>query len=733
MTKLRAWRYLSVVMVVALILGVGAMAMPTSPALAAVPAGAWDIQTVDDGNVWATSLALDSYGYPHISYTTFGNSLHYARWTGTAWAKETVDNVPARATSLALDSNDYPHISYTTLTGQSVHYARWTGTAWVKETVEECDAWDCSLALNSYGYPHISYTTFGYPEGSLHYAWPTGTGWDMLTLDESPAIATSIALDSSNRPHISYSTGGIASLHYACLAGGAWDIQTVDERPVNSTSIALDSNDCPCIGYTTGGIGVSVGIGSLHYASLTDGVWDIQTVDGSDNLHSVSLALDSNDYPHISYATGGAPSLHYAHWTGTAWATETVDPRLVGATSLALDSSDYPHISYATAGLFSLHYARLIPPDTDTVNTGTGTATFSTSAGGIAKLTALAPTEIPCIPRQGTEFPQGLFSFNILGLDPGETVTVTITLPAPLPAGTQYWKCLNGQWVDCSSLLGDNDGDNVLTLTLMDGGLGDADGVANGTIIDPGGPAMPTPIVTAVSPNSGIQRQTLSPIITGINFTGATAVSFGDGIIVNSFAIDSDTQIRAGITITGNAVPGARDVSVTTTFGTGTLTGGFTVNSSAAPSNPNASPSMAQPSNLFSPAQLSAQYVSVNPQQTYANQPVTITANVVNTGGETGQLNVALKINGQVEQNRMVSVDPQGIQTVEFTVNKAQPGTYNVDILGKNGSFTILNAGSSTSSSPSENGGSKTGGLILLVSIGILIVASLVVLLVRRT
>jgi hypothetical protein len=65
---------------------------------------------------------------------------------------------------------------------------------------------------------------------------------------------------------------------------------------------------------------------------------------------------------------------------------------------------------------------------------------------------------------------------------------------------------------------------------------------------------------------------------------------------------------------------------------------------------------------------------------------------------------------------------------VKFTVTKAQPGTYNVDILGKSGSFTILGAGGT-----SGTGGSKNVGLIVLVLIGILVVASVVVLLVRRT
>src|SRR4030042_2880212 len=127
MTKLRAWRFFSVVMAIALILGVGAIAVPTVPARA--DGGTWNIQTVDDIDVNSTSIALDSHGYPHISYTTANLvspfSLHYARWTGTAWVKEMVDDVPAIVTSLALDSKDLPHIGYTTFAigDDSLHYA----------------------------------------------------------------------------------------------------------------------------------------------------------------------------------------------------------------------------------------------------------------------------------------------------------------------------------------------------------------------------------------------------------------------------------------------------------------------------------------------------------------------------------------------------------------------------------------------------------------------------------
>ena len=123
---------------------------------------------------------------------------------------------------------------------------------------------------------------------------------------------------------------------------------------------------------------------------------------------------------------------------------------------------------------------------------------------------------------------------------------------------------------------------------------------------------------------------------------------------------------------------------------------------------------------------MSLQYLSITPQQTSANQPITITTNVVNTGDEAGNINVTLKINGQVEQSRMVSVGPQGTQPVKFTVTKAQPGTYNVDILGKSGSFTILGANGSTS------GSSGNRGLIVLLIIGVLVLATVVVLILSR-
>lgn len=66
-------------------------------------------------------------------------------------------------------------------------------------------------------------------------------------------------------------------------------------------------------------------------------------------------------------------------------------------------------------------------------------------------------------------------------------------------------------------------------------------------------------------------------VITGTYLTGATVVSFGAGIAVNSFTVDSATQITADISISVTAPLGGHDVTVTAIGGTATLVNGFTV------------------------------------------------------------------------------------------------------------------------------------------------------------
>lgn len=87
-----------------------------------------------------------------------------------------------------------------------------------------------------------------------------------------------------------------------------------------------------------------------------------------------------------------------------------------------------------------------------------------------------------------------------------------------------------------------------------------------------------SPTITSVSPDKGKRSRPLRVVINGTNFAAATNVSFGEGITVNEFVVNSDTQITARITIANDAKGGARDVSVNNAVGcSGVKAGGFTV------------------------------------------------------------------------------------------------------------------------------------------------------------
>jgi hypothetical protein len=102
---------------------------------------------------------------------------------------------------------------------------------------------------------------------------------------------------------------------------------------------------------------------------------------------------------------------------------------------------------------------------------------------------------MPSQDKPDIQFPHGFFEFNITGLTHGQSVTLTITLPSAVPTTAQYWKYgptpgnPTAHWYQIA--MGDNDGDNVITITLTDGGLGDDDLTPNGVIVDQGGPGWP--------------------------------------------------------------------------------------------------------------------------------------------------------------------------------------------------------------------------------------------------
>jgi sugar lactone lactonase YvrE len=72
--------------------------------------------------------------------------------------------------------------------------------------------------------------------------------------------------------------------------------------------------------------------------------------------------------------------------------------------------------------------------------------------------------------------------------EPGATAIVTVSLPGPVPTEYGWYKYSpNRSWYDFSAQAVFNAARDQVTITLTDGDIGDDDGVANGTIVDPSG------------------------------------------------------------------------------------------------------------------------------------------------------------------------------------------------------------------------------------------------------
>jgi hypothetical protein len=81
--------------------------------------------------------------------------------------------------------------------------------------------------------------------------------------------------------------------------------------------------------------------------------------------------------------------------------------------------------------------------------------------------------------------------------------------------------------------------------------------------------------------------------------------------------------------------------------------------------------------------------LDVTPEQVPPGQPVTVSAQVANIGDSEGSYTVNLTVNGQVEQTKTVTLAPEAMETVTFTVTKETPGSYTVSIGDLTEEFTV--------------------------------------------
>jgi hypothetical protein len=264
-----------------------------------------------------SSLAIDSAGWPHVSYYESDDvDLKYATKdpTTSQWLITTVDSTGdvGDSNAIVLDSNDQPHISYIDSTNDDLKYANYDGSTWQISTLdtslfgERFEMDSTSIAIDSNDYVHISYSNNSASYNSLKYTRDGPQGWTNTSLSTPGygSLWSDIAIDSNDDVHISYSDNFQQTLEYFTIESGAWVNATIDGWPLSNsaeieeeTSIAINSSGVPHISYWDRSTDY------IMHATIDDGgSWSTTIVDdsGEAGIHS-SIAIDSSDSVHISY------------------------------------------------------------------------------------------------------------------------------------------------------------------------------------------------------------------------------------------------------------------------------------------------------------------------------------------------------------------------------------------------------------------------------------------------
>ena len=363
----------------------------------------------------------------------------------------------------------------------SLIYSSYDGSSWTDETVDTITLGP-ALAYTSTGAPTIAY----FDNNTLKYAQKNGT-WTIATVDNSE-VATGdhqtigLAMDGSDRPHIAYAVNG--KWKYAYYDGASWNVETVG-LPSNAlrADIVIAPDNNPYIAYQTGT--------DIYFAYRYCGQWILNWF-APGYMSMSNLRVDNTGMLHMAMINATDYSLTYVKGTPTIMTDGDADG--------VPDSQELP----ASIDLDGNGTADSVQANIKTTKTFDNTKAIGVSydpavLDGVVTLLAVDPSTITDMVNRPAELPFGLITFTLKLKNVGDEVMFTVHLSDQVATGTTWYKySVAGGWQDYSAHSVLNADGRSFTITAKDGAHGDADGIQNGVIVDPGG------VSGTVVPDTGI-------------------------------------------------------------------------------------------------------------------------------------------------------------------------------------------------------------------------------------
>ena len=167
------------------------------------------------------------------------------------------------------------------------------------------------------------------------------------------------------------------------------------------------------------------------------------------------------------------------------------------------------------------------------------------------------------------------------------------------------------------------------------------------------------------------------PILISVNVTniGDEEGSYSANLTVNDVLKESHTVLLPGGNSSTVEFTDAENAEGTFTVKISDLNGTFTITNKPPPSS------------------LSLSNLINTPYEAWANEPVTMSVNVTNTGNEPISYSLAFQVNGVIRATKAIQLAAGETKTVEANVTETSEGTYSVIVGGLQGSFIIVPTG----------------------------------------
>ncbi len=321
-----------------------------------------DTEVNDTAGQRGVSIAVDTLtGDTWIAYVDSDGSISLATHTGSTWTSDWTTITDKAASGGSNELGSEPSIAIAANSQIYVFYENDQDDITYDIFDTKDNSWGGETVLHTGTYQDVktkwSFEWNNFGANRIDYLYSNGTEvfWDYLYVRGSPVKIhdnTAGSIPVSGKQVVRNSDGDLymidkSGIYASTDDGGTWSEQDSGDQPTIGDwySIAIDSSDAIHLIYIT-----DSSPNDLYYVTFDTttnqyGSPQVVHTSASTGYTGISLALDGNDKPHVSYCMD-TNSVKYSNLVTSSWTDVTLESVSCGITDIVVNGDDIPVLAY---------------------------------------------------------------------------------------------------------------------------------------------------------------------------------------------------------------------------------------------------------------------------------------------------------------------------------------------------------------------------------------------------